>query len=116
MGYIKNSWSSVKLICGNHSDEQKVEMVIQQGPHSLFYACPHYYEQNREEGERPCFNRLNLVDFERALSHLADVQMDDETIVSLDHYKWKKNGVEYQVISHKDGKIVLRVLNRKALR
>ena len=43
-----NSWNNIELFCGNgYEDEMK--MVLKTDPHSVFYACPHYYSK---EGNR----------------------------------------------------------------
>ena len=49
MGMIRGFWNSVQVICGNHCNEQ-IEMTVQEGPSSLFYACPKYHPENRTEG------------------------------------------------------------------
>lgn len=113
MGIIKGFWGNVQLVCGNHSDEQ-VKMTIQEGPSSLFYACPKYHPENRTENERPCFNRISLAEYENMLTTLSDLIMG-ENIVNLNGYCWKKNGAEFEVISVLEEKIVVRVLNKRAI-
>lgn len=113
MGMIRGFWNSVQVICGNHRKEQ-IEMTVQEGPSSLFYACPKYHPENRTEGERPCFNRLSLSEYENMLSALSDLLMGDD-IVKLQGYRWKKNGVEFKIDSCSDEKIVVQVLNQRAI-
>lgn len=113
MGMIRGFWNSVQVICGNHCNEQ-IEMTVQEGPSSLFYACPKYHPENRTEGERPCFNRLSLSEYENMLSALSDLLMGDD-IIKLQGYRWKKNGTEFEVVSFSDEKIVVRVLNQRAI-
>ena len=62
---ITGSWDDITLVCGNTHDEP-VNMVLQEGPSSLFYACPKYHRENRSEGERTCNNRLSIDDFLKA--------------------------------------------------
>lgn len=115
MGYIKNSWNILKLVCGNHGEDHSIALQIQSGPHSLFYACPKYHAENRSAGEHPCFNRLTLKDYEKILSHISDLMMGDE-VLCLDNYKWKtKNGIECKVLSCTAEEIVIEVVNRPAL-
>lgn len=66
---ITGSWGDITLVCGN-THEQPIEMVLQEGPASLFYACPKYHSENRSEGERACNNRLSIDDFFKALEAL----------------------------------------------
>ena len=117
MAMIKGQWRSIEVVCGNHSDDNNI-MDLQQGPHSLFYACPKYSPDHREKGEQPCFNRINLIEFEKMLDHLADLLVDAEEkgqVPNLKNYSWDKRGITYTVLSHTNQKIVIRILNRKAL-
>ena len=72
------------------------------------------HPENRTEGERPCFNRLSLAEYENMLSVLSDLLMGDD-IVKLQGYHWKKNGVEFKIDSCSDEKIVVQVLNQRAI-
>lgn len=113
---ITGSWGDTKLMCGNH--EKPVEMVIQQGPHSLFYACPKYFGENREAGEHICANRLNLVEFDKMLDHINALLCEEAAVnnaICLTNYSWKSRGVEYKILSHTSSGIVVQCLNRKAL-
>ncbi len=117
MAMIRGQWRSVEVVCGNHDNDNNI-LVIQQGPHSLFYACPKYHPDNRKTGEAPCFNRLNLVEYERMLDHLADILIEAEKngqVINLKNYSWTKRGVTYTVLHHSNEKMVIRVLNKKAL-
>lgn len=117
MALLKGSWDWVTLVCGNHEDDTHI-MAIKQGPFSMFYSCPAYYPDGRTDGEPPCVNRLNLVDFEHMLSHLADMQLKSETeahIIDLNNYEWDHNGAHFKVLSYNENSIVIRVLNKKAL-
>ena len=48
------------------------------------------------------------------LSVLSDLLMGDD-IIKLQGYRWKKNGTEFEVVSFSDEKIVVRVLNQRAI-
>lgn len=48
------------------------------------------------------------------LSVLSDLLMGDD-IVKLQGYRWKKNGVEFKIDSCSDEKIVVQVLNQRAI-
>lgn len=118
MAMLKGAWKYVKVICGNHGDNNEIDMEIQQGPHSLFYACPHYSAENRAEGEPPCLNRINLIEYENMLSTLAGVMVEAEEngqIFNLKNYRWEKKGISYQVLSHTEEVLIVKVLNKKAL-
>lgn len=117
MSHIAGSWENVHLYCDCHPNEE-IEMNLQQGPHSLFYACPRYYPFNRKEGEIACYNRLNLVDCEKMLSKLAEVLMEnDENGIKMDlaNYTWTAKGITYKVIEYSDRRIAVKVLNKPAL-
>ena len=45
---------------------------------------------------------------------LSDLLMGDD-IIKLQGYRWKKNGTEFEVVSFSDEKIVVRVLNQRAI-
>lgn len=115
-GLIKGFWETVTLICGNHSDEE-VEMVLKNGPSSLFYACPRYDADKRETGEAPCFNRISLKEFEGMLDELFELLAGDNmvTVLNLTNYTWRKKGVEYRVLLHTEKQIKIRVVNLRAV-
>lgn len=115
---ITSSWNDVELVCCNRH-EHPIQMVIQQGPSSPFYACPKYHEDAREEGERACNNRLSLQDYSKMLSHLHDLigaaEMNDER-VNLTNYTWKdRKGTEFKVLEHNGDYLVVRVYNKRAI-
>lgn len=108
-------WDYVTVVCGNH-DSDDVEMRICEGPHSLFYACPKYYPDARKEGERACANRINLIEYERMLMHLSDMLEKNGVQWNLAHHKWKQKGIEFEVLSHEEKGIVVKMLNKTALK
>lgn len=116
---IKNLWNKIVLCCGNHKGEEVI-MDLKEGPSSLFYSCPKYYPQNRENGERACANRLNLIDFEKMLDHLSDKLMDDEkngVRSDLSNYSFKnKKGMIFRIISYSENEIKVEMLNQRALK
>lgn len=118
MADVINSWNNVVPICGNHKEE-RVEMIINSGPHSLFYSCPRYYSENRKDGEIACNNRINLIEYEAMVRHLhemiAEADLNGEQI-DLTNYKWKKKGICYRVLEHKGDKLYVEILNRRAMR
>ena len=64
---ITGIWKDITIVCGCH--EQPVKMIIQEGPSSLFYSCPRYYPENRNENESACANRINLIDYEEMVNY-----------------------------------------------
>jgi len=115
-GVISGSWNDVTLVCACH--DNPVEMVIQQGQ-SLFYACPKYHAENREADERGCNNRLSMDDYMKMLEHLhgvlVEAEMRDERM-TLTHYTWKDTkGTQYKVLRHDGNKMVISVLNKRAM-
>ena len=117
-GLITGTWEDVKLVCIYRHDEP-VEMEIKEGPSSLFYACPKYYAENREEGERACNNRLNLIDYDKMIATIDkkryEAEMNSEKI-NLKNYTWKTSkGIEYTVLSHEGDKLVIGMINLTAI-
>lgn len=112
-----DSWNTITLLCGNHSDDYSHEMQLKEGPHSLFYSCPEYKSIYGKEHEgRSCNNRLTLVDFERMLNFLnkkSFAPFGQE--VNLTGYRWTEKGVTYKVLEHKGGKYKVLMLNKKAI-
>lgn len=113
---IKNIWDTIEVYCGNGHDKL-VKMEIQQGPHSLFYACPKYHPENRHEGERACNNRINLVDYEKMIDHISSILIDAEMngrVEYLTGHTWSSNGIDFKIIAH-DSKIKVLMLSKKSL-
>lgn len=115
---IKNLWNKISIFC-IHGHEEPIPMKIQQGPSSPFYACPKYFEQNREPGERPCGNRLNFIDAENLVAEfsrrveedIANGGMTDYTNMEFD-YKL----IHVKVLKYSEKEIKLGILNRKAFK
>ncbi len=119
---VKNIWSSIRLFCGNHEDNHSIEMIPHEGADGLdmFYSCPKYYPENRSAEERPCGNRINLVEYQAAVEHISEVleeaQLDGGT-VNLRGHKWKnKKGIRFEVINHSMNHIDISFVNERALR
>lgn len=115
--HIEGAWKNIVPVCGNHQDRQ-VEMAIVQGPHSMFYACPEYYPQNRKAG-CACNNRLNLVDYEKMVSHVSGIIAEEAmrgNEIDLTNYSWSRKGTDYTVIKHSGDGIRIAILNRSAMK
>lgn len=119
-GIITGGWDDVTLVCACHdTKEDMVKMVIQEGPTSLFYACPKYREENRIEGERACNNRLSLEDYTKMLEYLhgtiVEAELNDERI-QLTNFTWKNpKGTQFKVLLHNGNKLVISVYNKRAI-
>ncbi len=112
---IMGSWNDIKIICGNHKEDETIEMHPQTGREgmSVFYACPCY--QNMANG-RSCNNRLNIVDYEKMLDTLMDEYIsDDGQENNLTGLEWAKKGIYYKVLSHNGNNFVIRMLNKKGI-
>ena len=114
---IENSWKNIVPICGNH--KERVEMVINNGPHSMFYSCPKYYPENRTKEERACNNRINLIEYQKMVDKLmgmiAEAEVNGET-VDLTNFSWSSKGTEYKVLEHDGDKLYVQILNLRAMR
>lgn len=113
---IKNIWSNVKFFCG-HDHKEPIEMAYQQGPDSLFYACPKYHPENREPEERACSNRLNLVNAEKIINQFAnEVEKRGFIGVNLTNYEWDYKTIHIKVLKHSVNEINLEIVDKKALK
>lgn len=117
---ITNLWQKVELYCGNRH-EVPVRMDIQQGPTTVFYACPKYHEYNREPGEKACANFLYVNEYEKMLAHISAILIEadkNNEIPNLTGYKWSENGVDFEVFEHitekSKEKIKIKMFNRRA--
>lgn len=86
---------------------------------NMFYSCPKYYPENREEGEPCCRNHISMKEFESMLAYLSDTLEKAQKgggSIDLTGLRWKsKSGVEYNVIRHTDKHIYVKCLNQRAL-
>ena len=113
---IKNLWQTIELVCGNHAEPTiKLEPKVAE---SLFYSCPKYYDFNRTPDERACGNRISGVDFERMVAHISE-KLETAALnfehIWLQGYTFKIKQLEFKILEHTDKKIVVSVINRKAL-
>lgn len=115
---IKNLWKCTNFWCSHRHQPEKMTLI--QGPMSLFYACPKYYPENREEDERACTMRLNLVDAEAILEKLSKIiEEDDNNNINADYtnLEFDYKAIHVTVISYdKTGIINLNIYNKKAIR
>lgn len=115
MSDVIGLWSNIHLVCANHP---QVEMEIAQGPVSMFYACRKYYPENRDDDEKPCYNRVSLTDFERMLDYLSEMLLEAERnneMLNLVGKQWSGNGIDFCVLVHETDRLVISVLNNKAI-
>lgn len=122
MSMITGFWNDIKLVCGNHKCEDINDyptMKIKSGPYSLYYSCPKEEIANREDGEIPCFNRINLIDYNKMLDHIMDILVNadaEDKKISLKGHKWKEKTREYEVLYHSDESIVIKMLDHSAIK
>ncbi len=119
---VKNIWSNIRLFCGNHEDKHSIEMMPHDDAEGLemFYSCPKYYPENREGNERPCGNRINLVEYQAAVEHISDILEEHQSnggTINLVGHKWKnKKGIYFEVVGHSMNHIDISFINQRALR
>ena len=121
---MAGSFRNTRLFCACH--DEPVEMTIHEGSQyaafngssgSIFYSCPKYYEDNRKEGEKPCFNRLSLTEYEQLIENLHN-KFDGEGFeqVNLTGYRYtNQKGTTFHVLKHGISHIDVSVLNNRAL-
>lgn len=115
---ILNSWENIHFIC-THRHKKPQPMKIMESARAVFYACPKYFPDNREEGEPSCCNAIYLNDAEKAVAAINDrlgkAAVNDEE-VNLANYRFSIDNVDYHIIKDEDGQIEVEVLNRKVVR
>ena len=119
-----SDFKNMRIFCACH--KQPVEMKIHEGSQyaafngqsgSIFYSCPKYYEDAREEGEKPCFNRLSLTEYEMLIEDLSKVfNENSDAQINLTGYRYKnKKGTDFHVLKQGNGYFDVSVLNNRAL-
>ncbi len=115
---VLNSWENIHFLC-THRHKTAQPMTIMSSPRAVFYACPKYFPDNREEGEPSCVNAIFLTDAEKAVGAINDrlgkAAVSDEE-VNLANYRFTIDNVDYHVLRDEDGQIDIEVLNRKVVR
>lgn len=115
---IKNLWSVITFWC-IHGHKEPVQMQVQYGPSSPFYACPKYFPENRTPDERACANRLNFIDAEEIVKKLGNIIAGDQMngdAVDYTNYEFDYKSIHVKVLEYKDKSIKLGILSKKALR
>jgi len=117
---IRNLWNKIEIVCGCHEgvpNEQK-KMEPKAGHKSMFYSCPRYYPENRTPDEKACVNHVNVEDFQKILDkigHEAESQMIFGQSPVLQGLTFKIKDITIKVIEYTPEKIVISVVNKKAL-
>lgn len=112
---VRGIWKNIDVVCGNHPDNQKIRLVPTQGKDSMFYACPKYRQENREENERACPNRITLKDYEAMVNHISGLIEENGGFINLTNHTWTSKSIEFRVLKHNDDYIRISMLNKKAL-
>lgn len=132
---IINLWQKIRLFCGNH-EEMEGKSYPHMTPHAaaesetaramygnstmnMFYSCPKYYPDGRDENEPACRNHISMKEFEGMLDKIAseiEKAQRNDTVTDLVGMRWKsKSGVEYRIIRSDDEHIDVVCLNPKSL-
>lgn len=117
---ILNIWRHITLTCGCHKG-QHVPMTIQRGPDSLFYSCPKYYPENRENGEIACANRINLIDFEEMTDIISEKVVEAEQnfeVLDLNNVQFdnKRKDIHFRITKAENNELEVEMISKKALR
>lgn len=117
---IKNLCDMIEIYCG-HGHSERIAMYMRDGSDmgkDSFFACPKYYPENREAGERACNNNLTITDYIKMVNYidkkLTEAELKDEKL-NLTNHKFKIGQVEYTVLEHTGTKLKISVLNKKAI-
>ena len=115
-----NSWENVTLICGNHKDDETIEMQIKEVKggrfDTAFYSCPEYRSiYGKDHEKRSCNNRLTVTDFEKMLNYIMTESDDGVNTINLTGHKWTMNGIDFEVIEQEGIRFKVKMLNKKAI-
>ena len=110
----------ISFWCLNH--ETPVEMIIQQGM-SPFYACPKFSEENRGADEKPCLNRMTMIDAGGIIERFAAIisEEDDPFNNFVNYYNYSftykggKSKITVKIIKYNDDEIRFGIRNNTAL-
>ncbi len=118
---VQNLWKSTQVVCASCSGkdiEKMPKMELKAGTRSMFYACPKYYPENRQKGEIACVNHVSTDDFQRILDVLSE-EVDKNLMFGQSSYlvgfSFKVKTIDVKVVEQTDEKIVVSVLNHKAV-
>ena len=114
---IKNLWKDTKFCCSHR--HEPVQMVYNNGPHSLFYSCPKYYPENRNAGEQACPMRLNMVDAEgilEKLSSMIESDMANDIEKNYTGIEFDYKSIHVKILKHHEDQFELNIYNKKALK
>ena len=115
---ITGMWERIKFVCGNHPGNDDIKSTIQDRGDSPFYSCPKYYPENREEGERPCYNRASTKSIEKFINYISEIIMEAELNdedVNLKNRVFSIGGIEYKVLDQAGFNMKVSFVNRRAL-
>lgn len=114
-------WNRVTVYCLNH--EEPVEMVIVSNTEHIktpFYACKQYFPENQNETHPPCFNRLNLDDYQGLVLKFCDMVSKEGPLINYTNYRFDYKGtrqkISVQVLKYSDKEVRLGILNRTVLK
>ena len=115
---VQNIWNKTQIVCACHGEEYP-KMEPRVGSKSVFYACPKYYPENRDPGDRiACMNNIDDVIMEKILEKISEEiseQMQDGQTPFIKNVKFKIRDVECKVVAQDDNGITVAVKNRRAL-
>ena len=106
---IRNLWSITKICCGCH--EEPIAMRLQNGPKSVFYACPEY--DKKYHGEKGCPNRVSTEIVEQILDILGEKIEEAEQKgeeINLTNYRFTHK----MVLSHSPFSLKISLKNKRA--
>lgn len=116
---VLNVWDKIKIYCLNH--DEPIEMHIIQNTEQVktpFYACSNY---GGAGGVEPCYNRLNLDDYQGLILKFLDViGSDDSLCTDYTNYSFEYKGtrqlIKVRVIKYSENEIHIGVLNKTVLK
>lgn len=109
---IQNLWAITKINCGCH--EKPIAMRLQNGPKSVFYACPEY--DKKYHGGTGCPNRVSTEIVEQILNILGEKIEEAEKNgedLNLTNYKFTHKMVECVVLKHSPFSLQITLKNKR---
>lgn len=113
---ITGMWGTLELICGNKHDEPQ-KMYIRKTEDDVFYCCPKYLPENRDEFERPCMNHLSVAEVEKLTDLISEEiqrQEEENGAAFIKNRRFHTRIADYRVLESTDEKLVVEALLKTA--
>lgn len=117
---IMNMWDRIKIYCMNHDAPVKMDIIENtELIKTPFFACEHYGGKGTDPGTKPCYNRLNMDDYQGIVLSFLDFVSENEGFVDYTNYRFDYKGTRHKigvrVLQYSDREIKLGIINKTIL-